>query len=328
MAATPALKLKDTKPRKVAIACQGGGSHTAFTAGVLRWILRETDDEIVGFSGTSGGAICALLAWYGLVVRQDRKQAIALLEAFWAENSANAVGDRLLNAWLVEAARLRGPVALPEVSPYQYPPWGQDRLKGMLEHLVDFEEVQKPRPASPMLLVGAVNVQTGEFTRFKAGGKASQTEEKQYQPITVEAMLASAAVPPLFRAVPIGGSLYWDGLFSQNPPIRDLPDARPDEIWVIQVNPQKRKTEPRSIAEIQDRRNELSGNLSLNQEIFFIERVNQWVGKGLMAAGKHQVIPVRRIEMERDLDYPSKLDRSPAFIQDLMAYGEEQAKSF
>jgi NTE family protein len=65
--------------------------------------------------------------------------------------------------------------------------------------------------------------------------------------ITLDAVLASAAVPNLFRAVPIEGSLYWDGLFSQNPPVRELPDAQPDEIWVVQVNPPGRASEPRLI---------------------------------------------------------------------------------
>ena len=50
--------------RRVAIACQGGGSHTAFTAGVLKKLLKEKvegkhDYEVVALSGTSGGAICA-----------------------------------------------------------------------------------------------------------------------------------------------------------------------------------------------------------------------------------------------------------------------------
>ena len=89
------------------------------------------------------------------------------------------------------------------------------------------------------------------------------------------AILASAAIPTLFRAVWIDHKAYWDGLFSQNPPIRDFvqvsdsSDEKPDEIWVIQINPQGRPREPMSLEEIRDRRNELAGNLSLNQEIYF-----------------------------------------------------------
>jgi NTE family protein len=52
----------DDEPTRVAIACQGGGSHTAFTCGVLRRLLAAWDDgyELVGISGSSGGAFNAL----------------------------------------------------------------------------------------------------------------------------------------------------------------------------------------------------------------------------------------------------------------------------
>jgi len=80
--------MSDSDPN-VAIACQGGGSHTAFTAGVLDVLLdeEELDVDVVGFSGTSGGAICALLAWYGMV--HDDHEPGELLLDFWAEISAS-----------------------------------------------------------------------------------------------------------------------------------------------------------------------------------------------------------------------------------------------
>ena len=75
--------------RRVAIACQGGGSHTAFTAGVLKKLLKEKgegrrDYELVALSGTSGGAICALLTWYELLTN-DTIRAVELLNSFWRE---------------------------------------------------------------------------------------------------------------------------------------------------------------------------------------------------------------------------------------------------
>ena len=62
--------MTQTQRRRIAIACQGGGSHTAFTAGVLTRLFGsdEIDGyEVVGLSGTSGGAVCALLAWSALI---------------------------------------------------------------------------------------------------------------------------------------------------------------------------------------------------------------------------------------------------------------------
>ena len=96
----------------------------------------------------------------------------------------------------------------------------------------------------PILLVGAVDVLSGQFNVFK-------NDE-----VSAEALLASVALPTLFRAVKIGDKLYWDGLFSQNPPVRDFTENSPNEIWVLQINPPHRTKEPTSIEEIRDRRNE------------------------------------------------------------------------
>ncbi|MCA1728641.1 MAG: patatin-like phospholipase family protein [Actinobacteria bacterium] len=316
--------VENTSNRRVAIACQGGGSHTAFAAGVLKRLLEAKNEgrhnyEVVALSGTSGGSICALLAWYGLLM-DDADKAGDLLDSFWRDNSANSPWDRLLNDWLLQTNRFLANVGgSPTVSPYFYLSWGQDRLKSMLEEHVDFERLEElVKSSSPMLLIGAVDVLSGEFKAFSS----------RRDRINVDVILASAALPTLFKAVHINGGVYWDGLLSQNPPVRELPDARPEEIWVIQIDPQKDKFEPKTMPKIMDRRNELSGNLSLNQEIFFIEKINEWVAKGFLSGTKHEVIEVKWIQMLRDLDAESKLNRDPEFIQGLISYGEEQAQEF
>lgn len=311
--------------RRVAIACQGGGSHTAFTAGALKTLLgqegaeRHGDYEVVALSGTSGGAICALLAWQGMLMK-DPGRIVEALDAFWKDNSAGSLWERLLGDWLLQSSRLFASVGGPPViSPYLYPSWTQEILRDMLDRHVDFERIgELAGPSSLMLLVGAVDVLSGVFKAFD-----SRTDR-----IDVDVILASAALPTLFRAVHSGGGVYWDGLFSQNPPVRELTDARPDEIWVIQINPQERDAEPRSMAHIMDRRNELAGNLSLYQELYFIEKVNQWVAQGSLSGTSHRVIEVKWLPMLRELDAESKLDRDPAFIEELMAYGERQAAEF
>src|SRR4051794_9611212 len=104
---------------RVAIACQGGGSHTVFSAGVLQGLLEALPDEveIVALSGTSGGAMCAALAWDGLV-RGDRQLAIRKLRDFWTAIAASEPWDKLLNESLLNLMRLRNHMVLPEVSPY------------------------------------------------------------------------------------------------------------------------------------------------------------------------------------------------------------------
>jgi NTE family protein len=313
---------------RIAIACQGGGSHTAFTAGVLTRLLGDRESrerhEIVGLSGTSGGAICALLAWYGLA-SDDPERPGALLDAFWADNSATAPFEQALNAWTLWAGALQDVVAMPAVSPYVNPfaAAAPAELRRLLTRHVDFDALPTG-PGRPMLLVGAVDVMTGDFRAF----------DSRSDRISVETILASAAIPTLFRSVHVDGGVYWDGLFSQNPPVRELVDARPDEIWVIQINPTRVDAEPRSAIEIADRRNELSGNLSLHQELHFIEKIDQLLDEGALARdGRFRTIVVRIIELSRSalpggLGPTSKLNRDPAFIAGLMAHGRERAEQF
>jgi NTE family protein len=315
---------------RIAIACQGGGSHTAFTAGALKRLLKEERYEVVALSGTSGGAICALLAWYALLKNDGEAAARAaeLLDSFREENSARAPYDRIWNDWAVWVNRLQGSVVVPAVSPYSTPLsyWGQELLRRMLEERVRFEEIGTPlHDSSPMLLVGAVDVRSGEFRAFNS----------RRDRIEAETILASTALPTLLRAVSIDGGVYWDGLFSQNPPVRELTDTKPDEIWIIQIDPERREEEPRSMVDILDRRNELAGNLSLYQEIYFIEKINELVEKlgenrrlRIPEGKEYKPIQVRRIELLRERDFASKLDRRPSFIRGLMDYGEEQAEAF
>jgi NTE family protein len=150
-------------------------------------------------------------------------------------------------------------------------------------------------------------------------------------------VVASAAIPTLFRAVRVGTGTYWDGLFSQNPPVRNLLEAQPDELWVIQINPTRRDAEPRTMMEIADRRNELSGNLSLYQELHVIEKIDELLNEGLLASdGRYRPIMVRVIELPRDrlssvyrsLGATSKINRDPAFLRDLLRHGEDSANEF
>jgi NTE family protein len=310
---------------KIAIACQGGGSHTAFTAGVLKGLLRAWDDgyELVGISGTSGGAFNALATWYG-VVTDGEERAIELLDALWDDLAADDFTDRIVNDWIVRLSRSDAiGLPVPRVSPYLAPGsrLGKDRIRRTLERHIDFDAVPDlcDREA-PELVVGTVNINAGIFETFTN------------REVTPDAVLASAAVPTLFEAVEIHGHYHWDGLFSQNPPIDDLMtgDAarKPDELWVIQINPQERDGEPTSLEEITDRRNELAGNISLNQELRVIERVNEWIDAGHLPESDFSKIRIRRIAMGRAYHCSTKVDRNPAFIQELMDLGERRATEF
>ena len=318
--------MSDRTERRVAIACQGGGSHTAFTAGVLSRLLTADDlddHRVVGLSGTSGGAVCALLAWSALQ-EGEPQNARKLLEGFWAANSASTPVELAVNAWLVWASTLQSVGLLPSVSPYDIPVSGLDQFRELLGRWVDFQRIEVDEDARhPLLLIGAVDVLSGRFRAFHS----------RRDRITADMVLASAAIPTVFPTVHTDGGAYWDGLFSQNPPVRELLEAEPDELWVIQINPTERATEPRTILDIADRRNELSGNLSLYQELHVIEKIDQLLADGLLIGGKYKQVTVRVIELDRPrssqvLGPTSKLNRDSRFIRDLMCQGEHQAEQF
>ncbi len=318
--------MSENKDKKVAIACQGGGSHTAFTAGVLRGLMenwRDNQYELVGISGSSGGAFNALAVWYGLV-SEDEEKSIELLQSIWNDIAAEEPLDRLTNSWITEYSRLESTgIGLPKLSPYHSPgsTIAKDKIVEILERHIDFEEIPGLcKKDAPELVVGTVNVNEGVFETF--------TNED----VDTDAVLASAAVPNLFEAVEIHGHYHWDGLFSQNPPIHDLmavePEDKPDELWIIQINPQEFEGEPKSLMVISDRRNELSGNISLNQELRFIERVNDWVEQGKLPGNEFKQTNIRHIEMDEKLHCSTKLDRDPDFIEELIQKGENKASEF
>ncbi|ELY69339.1 putative esterase of the alpha-beta hydrolase superfamily protein [Natrinema versiforme JCM 10478] len=178
-------------------------------------------------------------------------------------------------------------VGLPQYSPTQTPAgmMAQRELRSLLEQHVDFERVRSlsdtirerrrtENAVLPALLVSAIDVLTGEFRVFRG------------HEMSADAVLASAAEPGIFDAIDVDDGYYWDGLFSKNPPVRDFSTAAdipdPDEVWLVQINPSTRSKVPRSQAEIADRRNELSGNTALEQEVAFIEQVNEWVDAGYL----------------------------------------------
>lgn len=305
---------------RVAIACQGGGSHTAFTAGVLQGFLASPpeDVEVVALSGTSGGAICATLAWEGLV-RGNRELAFDKLSRFWHTMAARRLLDKLGNQFLMGVMGLRDHMVLPEVSPYQLPTWGADHFRGILDEFFDFDELRglAADENAPALKIGAVEVLSGHFELFTG------------QELSAECLLASAAIPEFFRAVHVPGrGVYWDGLFSQNPPIHDLIDHGLDEIWLIQINSSTCARVPTETHEISDRRNELSGNLSMEQELRFIRSINRAIARGDLTASRFRPIRISRIALDRTLDYRTKLDRRPDLLDELREHGRTKWRWF
>ncbi len=344
--------------RRIAIACQGGGSQCAFVAGALKTIFRrgvQDRFQIVGLSGTSGGALTAALAWTGLLLRArgDRTPIEDRIIACWKDLSAQTPREVLLDGLCTQMLRLAEHGLLPTVasspSSLQFRLWSRATslmigrpeftdLRALLVKHIDFAALPAlVDAASPTLLLGAGDISEGSFKIFSSARGE----------ISVDSVLASAAIPNLFPAVEIDGHAYWDGIFASNPPVISFlrgplmgKGKIPDEIWVIQVNRTRRLGVPEAPSEISDRRNDLAGNLSLQHELEVIDMVNMLLQEGALTAGfrarfdldNTERIIVRFIRMSQEvqetLDYPSKLSRLPSHVDRLIADGEAQAAAF
>jgi NTE family protein len=344
--------------KRIAIACQGGGSQCAFVAGALNTLLSDGVQHryrIVGLSGTSGGAITAALGWIGLLKQTHGDPAPVgkgIIDC-WKDLSArtpieigfDAFGTMMVR--LVEHGVLPSFASSPSSQRFQLMTQAIAKMIGrpeftdlralLLKH-IDFGALPTlVEPDSPVLLLGASDVLEGHFKVFTS----MQGE------INVDAVLASAAIPNLFPAVWVDGHAYWDGIFSQNPPVMSFlrqvmigKGKIPNEIWVIQVNRTTLDTVPEGPSDIFDRRNHLAGNLSLQHELQMIDLVNLLIQEGAMTdqvrarfgVDLTEPIAVRFIrmseELQKGLDYPSKLSRQPTFIDRLIADGERQARAF
>ena len=351
---------------KIAIACQGGGSQTAFTAGALHGLFEagiQKDFEIVSLSGTSGGAVCAALVWYA--IKRNELPVWKRLVAFWNDNTPHTTDEQFFNDWLVHWIRIinRGMWPSLQLSPASpivqtmmgYFSFGKRRafldFAELLKSHIDFDEIASwgPLPEKPVLVVGAANVLTGRLRKFISGKEI----------IRVEHIMASCAVPNLFPAVEIGKDAYWDGLFSDNPPVDEL--IRPsfvgleniaEEIWLIKINPTRRQSIPVQPNDIFDRRNQLEGNVSLFQQLVHVELINDMIlgdafkqeflsklgieGPILIPKSFHDAIDkpyhIPCIEMSEEiqatLDYEGKINRCSTNINPLLEDGKKQAREF
>jgi NTE family protein len=344
--------------KRIAIACQGGGSQCAFVAGALKKLFAEGVHRrfrIIGLSGTSGGGLTAALAWVGLLMqaRGETSPVEDRIIAFWRDLTARTPREAFLDHILIQWLRLveNGVVPTFANSPSSREfkllsqataAWiGRPEftdLRALLVKHIDFDALPSlVERDSPVLLVGACDVREGSFKIF-----SSVRGE-----ISPEALLASAAVPNLFPAVLVDGHSYWDGIFSTNPPVSGFlrkalmgEHPLPEEIWIIQVNPTNSPLIPENAGDISDRRNHLAGNLSLNHELQIIDMINLLLQEDALTdefrarfgISMTEVITVRFIRMSeilrQGLDYPSKLSRQPRHIEALLADGEAQAGAF
>ena len=317
--------------KRVNLALQGGGAHGAFTWGVLEHLLSDDRLVIEGVSGTSSGAMNAIMLTDGLA-RGGRPEAQKRLTDFWRSVSSTgdlppmqrAVVERLLSFTPVEGSPVQAWFDLMAryFSPYDFNPLNINPLKDLVERFVDFKAVQSF--ADIQLFISATNVQTGRVRIFP--------REK----ITADAVMASACLPELFRAVEIDGVPYWDGGYLGNPVIFPFfGTTQTEDVLVVQINPLVRQKTPTSAGEIMNRLNEITFNSPLIAEYRAMEFVARLIDQGRLprgiGPGQYRRINVHRIVLDRfgtQLDASSRLTTDYDFFEMLRTNGKRAARRF
>lgn len=325
------------------LALQGGGSHGAFTWGVLDRLLQEEWLEIAAISGTSAGAMNAVALASGLM-DGGREGARATLSRFWHRVAELSPFHHIQSSPLVRwTTRLTGsasawlsPWTAPwqqaanawgsQFSPYQLNPLNLNPLRQILRDTVNFERVCQCHKTR--LFIAATQVRTGALKVFDQNG------------LTPDMVLASACLPLLFQAVEIDGEAYWDGGYAGNPSLMPLIIESPaDDLLLVQINPIERNERLTSASDILDRISEVTFNASLLKEMRSIALLQQMIAdEG--RPGHHYRNPLfQRVEALRvhlidggaslaPLGSASKSNTQWAFLQQLHSLGRSAAEQW
>ena len=321
--ATPQLA-----PRPINLALQGGGSHGAFTWGVLDALLQDERLQIDGITGASAGAVNAVAVAHGFATdtAHPRAAARACLGKIWhgieamgrLGSMAESVSNIMTGGWSSgpSGANFFGNAMSQWMSPYQSNPLDINPLRKLLETEIDFAAIA--RLHRPKVFVSATHVTTGQAEIFS--GKR----------LSLSAVMASTCLPTVFQAVQVDGEAYWDGGFSSNPALLPLINhCSSCDIVVVQINPLKRASAPHTPADIMDRVNELTFNASLLSQMRTIDFINRMLADGRLQAGvKYKKMLLHRIdggEALEDLPASSKMSADTAMIEKLFDMGQRAA---
>ncbi|MDB5957210.1 patatin-like phospholipase family protein [Ramlibacter sp.] len=319
--------------RMLNLALQGGGSHGAFTWGVLDALLQDERLGVEGISGTSAGALNAVALASGWATAQaqgqdPREGAREKLAAVWHRVSGlGSLGTlqqqfmRMLWGGLppeMSPATMMGNAWRGMVSPYQSNPLDINPLRDLLEQEIDFRAIANH--AELKVFVTATHVTSGKAVVFTG------------RQLDARAVLASACLPTLFQAVEIDGQQYWDGGYSANPALSPLVrGCRTSDVLLVQINPVSRAHAPRTSAEILDRVNELSFNASLLTQMRAIDFVNRLLAEGALSHAGCKSVYMHRVAGGAALEaFPSSSRGSAdgAMINRLFEAGRDAAHAW
>jgi NTE family protein len=306
--------------KTINLALQGGGSHSAFTWGVLDRLLEDERLTFEGVTATSAGCLNALLLADGLA-RGGRPAAKELLRTFWKRMSDMVAGSLLAPSFLDTFNPTFGLEHTPGyvfadmisrfMSPYLLNPLDINPMRDLLNEVVDFERVRRQ---ALKLYFCATTVRTGKIAVFTN------------KDITADHVLASACMPFRMRAPAINGEHYWEGGFMGNPAIFPvIYGCTSSDILLIHLTPTERTELPMSARSILDRMEEISFNASLMREMRVVAFVTQLIDEGKLSDGKRLFIhSIDAQDITKNLAGSSKMNMDWNFLTHLFRLGRER----
>ncbi len=320
---TPAPERAAMAGQKVVnLALQGGGSHGAFTWGVLDRLLEETRLDFEGITATSSGAVNAVVLADGLA-EGGRDGARDALQRYWKKVSdlssrgifSTSVIDKANPEFGLEHSL--GFIFVEPMtyfaSPYQMNPFNFNPIKDLLAEAIDFERVRRQQAVK--LFICATDVQTAKVKVF--AGKD----------LGVEHVLASTCLPLLMQAVEVDGEYYWDGSYAGNPAIFPLVyECQTRDILMVHITPAARPGVPTTSPAIMNRMQEISFNTALIREMRTIAYLNKLIDHGKMGEGKRMLVHlIEAEELIRGYSWSSRLNGDWNFLLHLHEMGRAGA---
>jgi NTE family protein len=303
----------------VNLALQGGGSHGAFTWGVLDRLLEEKRLKFEGITATSAGAVNAVVLADGLAAggREGARNALRLYWQKVSEISSRGIfkTDKANSDFGLENSP--GFLFVESLtffaSPYQMNPFNYNPVKDLLAEAINFERVRQQRAVK--LFICATNVQTAKAKIF--AGKD----------LGVEHVLASACLPLMMHAVEVDGEFYWDGSYAGNPAIFPLVyDCEARDIIMVHITPAERPGVPTTSPAIMNRTQEISFNTSLIREMRTIAFLNKLIDNDRVSGAKRMLMHLIEAEdLIRGFSWSSRLNGDWDFLMHLHEMGRERA---
>ncbi len=311
--------------RVISLALQGGGAHGAFTWGVLDAMLADPRVHFEGLSGTSAGAMNAVVLANGWR-NGGRDGARQALDDFWTAvgkqmpmgmvtlGDTDAIRPSAANKLLANWARY--------FSPSQLNPFDLNPLRDVVAGQVDFEQLRAACPFK--LFIGATQVNTGKLRVFR------ESE------LTLDMVLASACLPKIHHPVEIDGEPYWDGGYSANPAVFPLfYDCDSSDVLLVLLSPLQRIDTPRTVPEIDARIVELAFSAHFMREMRMFAHAVDYASPGFLTMGRlerrlrrmrfHMIDSSQLASLQRT---DTKLLVHPPYLERLREQGQARATAW